>query len=852
MSIYQRSSTITESNSGDSLLLQLGMKISEVTADLLVTRGIIELDEARAFLNPSLDQLHDPYLLDGMDRAVHRIRKAVSDGEKIVIYGDYDADGVTSSSVLSLYLKEIGGNVDVFIPSRQEEGYGIHTEALQSIYNQGARLVITVDCGISAVKELEELPPSMDIIITDHHTPGPVLPRAYAVINPKIPGQKYPFQELAGVGVAAKLVQALGGLEGIRTYLDLVAIGTVADIVPLINENRVYAALGIEQLNQNPRPGISALIQILELTDKTIDAGKISYTIGPCLNAPGRMTTFRPGYDLLTSETVQEALPFAEELVDQNQLRKQTEGLILEAAKAEVHKQVDFTSQRVIVVAGEGWHPGVIGIVASRLTEEYCRPSIVLSVNGDQAVGSARSIRGFHIYDAISACSDHLLRFGGHEMAAGLSLPSKSIEAFRQQICSYAEEKLDEEALVPHYYYDGKLPHEQISLNLLSEIEQLAPFGFGNPAPRFLLPSAVVENSRRIGKDFNHIKLALSLGQRSWDAVGFGLADVGGDLQQGSQISLLTSLKRNEWMGVTNAQFQVHSLKRVFVEPKDVDDLLSTFHFKFFDVFFHYFMYNEPVTLSKAVKKPDLLMSCSEGQAFLTLDDTIARLKASLLGTVVFASTYETAAALLHRLLKENLLDRIPVQYHHPYRGNGVGRNSVVLVPDYQHNPEKHYRTVVTPIEEESLHAPLADFTTGKWKGNHQRFQLDTKSDGRQDRGSTGKEFDLSRDQLGILYKWLRKRVPGRNIWPDGRQLLQELQDTTGYPWTGFQLRLGLEIFKELDFIAVESGNQYLKIRCDNNPVNRQLDESRLVHYHRQWLDHHGMIDFAALAQVGK
>ncbi len=702
-------------------------------------------------------------------------------------------------------------------------------------------MVITVDCGISNLEEVGEMQGYMDIIITDHHTPGKNLPQAYAVINPKIPGQAYPFNELAGVGVAAKLVQGLGGLDALRPYLDLVAIGTVADIVPLMDENRIFAALGIRQLNENPRPGISALLQALEMKEKIIDAGKISYNIAPCLNAPGRMTNFRPGYELLTAENIQQAFPQAEEMVYQNKLRRQTESAILESAMELVEQQVDLTSQRVVVVAGEGWHPGVIGIVASRITEEYCRPSIVLSLDGEKAVGSARSIKGFHLYEALASCGDLLLQFGGHEMAAGLSLSRDNIASFRQKICGYADEVLDEVALIPHYYYDEKLPQELISLNLLNEIEQLAPFGCGNPAPRFLLPSALVESSRLIGSESNHIKMALSLGQRSWDAVGFGLAEAGRDLQQGCRISLMTSLKRNEWMGVSSVQFQIHSMKRIFNESKDVEDLLSSFCFKVFDVFLQDFMYNDNIMQGKLNKETAHTDEDSNGQASLSLDDTINHLKDSMVGTAVFISTYEAAGLLLNRLMEENLLERIPVHYHQPYLGNGLGRNSVILVPDYKQSPEKYYRKVITPGKEESFHFNLPVYLSNGNRRKHYRAWSD---EAMKDKDFSAQGFDLDRNQLGSLYKWLRKLVPGRNIWPDGRKLLRDTQESTGLNWTGFQLRLGLEIFKELNFIAIESDNQYIKIQCDKNPVSRQLDESRLVNYHRQWMIDHKLSSY--------
>jgi single-stranded-DNA-specific exonuclease len=834
MSIYKLSTPIQENTESIITLLQMGLGISEVTARLLFNRDITGIDEARAFLNPSLDQLNDPFLLQDMDKAVKRIKEALSEGEKIVVYGDYDADGITSSSILSLYLRSLGGDVDVYIPSRQEEGYGLHLEALKSIKSRGAGLIITVDCGISAVEEVRRIKSEMDIIITDHHMPGPELPEAFAVINPKISGQAYPFTELAGVGVAAKLIQAMGDIKGLEPYLDLVAIGTIADIVPLEKENRVFAALGIRQINENPRPGIDALIQVLDLKEKGVDAGRISYSIGPCLNAPGRMSTFHTGYRLLTADNREQALPLAAELVEENLRRRETENQILEAADEVMSRQVDMARDRVLVIAGENWHPGVIGIVASRITEKYSRPSIVLSIEGGQAVGSARSIRGFHLFNALSACEGMLLRFGGHEMAAGLSIESSKIDDFRKQICAYADEVMEEEILIPQYFYDGQLDQSQITPALLDEIDMLAPFGFGNPNPKFLLPSAVVETSRLVGRESEHLKLALSFGRRSWDAIGFGMAEAAKNLHQGSRVSLLTSLKRSEWMGICSTQFQIHSVKPIYQSRQDLEDLLSSFYFKLFDVFLQDFMYNDIRTNLTANKEEKFPVS----HDLLTLEEAACRLEEAMVGTAVFISSYEAAKAVLEHLMEKDLLDRIPVEYHYPYLGNGLGRNSVILIPEYGRRPEANYHTIITPQMEDKLHISLKGFTSARKNRKHCRFIPDNGED-RKKLNTDG--VDLNREQLGIIYKWLRKLVPGRNIWADGRQLLKDLQEGTGCLWTGFQLRLALEIFRELNFITVQSGNQTLKICCAKNPESRQLNESRLVNYHRQWLKSYGI-----------
>ena len=839
MSIYQMRTPLKENAETTAMLLQFGLGISEVTAGLLVNRGITELEQAKSFLNPSLDQLHDPFLLSGMEKAEKRIRQAVNTGERITIYGDYDADGITSSSLLSLYLKSQGAIVDVYIPSRQEEGYGLHMEALQKIRDQGTGLVITVDCGISALEEAGEFQQWMDIIITDHHNPGPELPAAYAVVNPKIIGQAYPFKELAGVGVAAKLVQALAGVEGLLPYLDLIAVGTIADIVPLTDENRVFAALGIQQINESPRPGIEALLQALNMQGKDVDAGRISYSIGPCLNAPGRMTTFHAGYELLTADNLHTAQPLAVELVEQNQLRKEAECRTLESAGEMLLKQVDLAYDRVIVVAREGWHPGVIGIVASRLTEQYNRPSIVLSTEGDQAVGSARSISGYHLYDALAACSELLIRFGGHEMAAGLSIRTEDIDEFRKCICAHAAETLDEAALIPRYFHDGQLRHEQITPGLLNEIDKLAPFGCGNPAPRFYLPSALVENSRLIGKDLSHLKLVLSLGQRSWDAVGFGMAETGKDIQQGSHVSLLTSLKRNEWMGISSTQLQIYSMERAYRGIMDVEELLSSFHFKFFDVFFRHFMYNDNDAFLTAVQRG---LGANDGQALpvLSLDETISLLQDSMVGTAVFVSTLEIADILLKRLMKADLLDKIPVHYHHPNSGSGPGRNTVILIPDCLELPDRYYHTLIIPKAEEGFHRAWRERSAWQKQRKYCHLLADHMA---ENRGIRSEDYTLTRDQMGVLYKWLRRIVPGRNIWTDSRNLLRDAIEGSGIQWNGFQLCLALEIFRELNFITVKSENQCIWIQCNRSPENRQLDESRLVNFHRKWLACHGISD---------
>lgn len=842
MSIYQMAATEVKHADTIKMLLQLEFNISEITAGLLINRGIESVEEARVFLNPSLDQLHNPFELASMDRAVERICQAAASGEKITIYGDYDADGITSASILSLYLKTLGANVNVYIPSRQDEGYGLHLDALMSLKEDGTRLLITVDCGITAIDEVKEMLPYMDIIITDHHTPDSELPEAYAVINPKISGQAYPYKDLAGVGVAAKLIQALGGPDALKPYLDLIAVGTIADIVPLTGENRVFAALGIRQINQGKlpylRPGIAALLQVLEIDAGVVDSAKVSFSIAPCLNAPGRMTTFHSGYELLTAPSLEEAIPAAVELVQQNKLRKETEQEILECARQAIAQQVDLAHDRIIIISGDGWHPGVIGIVASRITELYHRPCVIISLAEENGVGSGRSVKGFNLYQALSTCKDLFIRFGGHEQAAGLSIRKEDIPEFRKRICDYARYTIDDSTLIPHFTYDDQITTENVSPNLINEIEMLAPFGFGNPSPRFLVQSAIVESSRLIGRESNHIKLALAIGQRSWDAIGFGMGRSYKDLQQGSKISLLTSLKKNEWMGISNTQFQIHSMKRIFQDQNDLKDLLGDFYFKIFDVFLSDFMYNDNVAIEYTADA-----YANDQYEIITADEAAELLNSSMVGTGILVNTLESAACILEKLLDKGMLDRIPAGYHRPNPADGVGRSAVILAPDSRYVPEKYYHTLVMPVLEKQFHFGSQGRRIQSPKVKY-LFSLDGNNAHITLKEILQNSFTLSRDQMGIVYKWLRRIVPGRNYWPDTGHLLLHFRESTGTRLNGFQLRMALEVFKELEFITLETGNtgcQDVKLHCHRNPVSRQLDESRLYTYHKEWLSRYGI-----------
>jgi single-stranded-DNA-specific exonuclease len=406
-----------------STLLKKELDISTVTARLLVNRGITRIDEAKSFLYPSLDQLHDPFLLSDMDKAVQRLEKAIVDKEAIVIYGDYDVDGITAASILYLFLINKGANVEVYIPDRYQEGYGLNCQAIKHISKGGANLIVTVDCGITAFEEVELANKlGMDIIITDHHKCCNQLPNALAIINPLHHGYSYPFPHLAGVGVAAKVIEAMAGIEDVKKYLDLIALGTVADIVPLVDENRILVAKGLEMINHSPHPGIKALIQVSGLEDRIIDAGKIAFTLAPRLNAAGRISTAYLGFNLLSTQDYHEARHIAQKLDEENRQRQRIETELVDVCKKRILKHGSLCCDKIIVLEGQDWHTGVIGIAASKLVETFHRPCILISIQEDIGVGSARSIPGFNIYNALNQFSSLFIRFGGHEAAARIKL----------------------------------------------------------------------------------------------------------------------------------------------------------------------------------------------------------------------------------------------------------------------------------------------------------------------------------------------------------------------------------------------------------------------------------------------
>ncbi|ALC89825.1 recombinase RecJ [Bacillus sp. FJAT-18017] len=537
------------------------LNISPLVSSMLLNRGIDNSDSARTFLFGGQD-FHDPFLLEGMDRAVARIQEAIANQEPILIYGDYDADGVSSTTVLMITLRELGANVSFYIPDRFSEGYGPNEAAFRKAAESGIELIITVDTGIAAIHEAEiarEL--NVNLIITDHHEPGPVLPEALAIIHPKLPGSNYPFRELAGVGVAFKVAHALYGKLP-EHLLEIAVIGTIADLVSLTGENRLIAKKGIEKLKSTKNIGIKAIFKVAGVELQTINEETIGFSLAPRINAVGRLEHASMAVDLLLSDNMEEAAELAHEMDSLNKERQAiVQSITLEAIE-QVEKEFPPDSNKVLVVGKEGWHAGVIGIVASKLVERYYRPVIVLSYDREKglAKGSARSIPGFDLFKNLSTTRELLPHFGGHPMAAGMTLKLEDVAELRRRLNQLAEMQMSDDDFIPVMQLDAEISISDCTLEILEELQLLAPYGMDNPKPRISIENAEISTIRKIGSDHNHLKLTLAGDEKSVDAIGFGLGKFFDHISPASRLSIAGELSINEWNNIRKPQIMLQDI----------------------------------------------------------------------------------------------------------------------------------------------------------------------------------------------------------------------------------------------------------------------------------------------------
>ncbi len=525
--------------------------VPKFVAAVLLSKNLTDREDIECFTRRDATSFHNPYLLKDMDKAVERIDEALDNNEKITIYGDYDADGITAAYILYTYLKTKTDNVDYYIPDRIDEGYGLSNSAIDSL--EDTKLIITVDTGITACEQVEYAKAKgIDVIITDHHTPLDEIPDAVAVIDHKQADCRYPYKELAGVGVALKLAYALSDCDDriIDKYCHIAAIGTVSDLAELTGENRYIVQRGIDSMRCTKNIGLCALFNAANIEQKNITASTIGFTIGPMLNAAGRVASAYMSMDLLLSDNPDDAHNMAQRLCDENNKRKNEEKAIAEQV-FDIIDNSDIKNDGVIVVAGEGWHHGVIGIVASRVTERYYKPSVVISTDGQLGKASCRSVDGFNLFEAINACNDDLIKFGGHKMAAGLTVAEDKIGVFRRHINEYAKNILTEEILTPKLYIDCEIDIHELTTSNIEKLKIFEPYGIGNKTPVFCICGAVVR-SIRISK--THAFLNLEKDGILLSVPAFNKADLFADAGEGDVIDIAGTLNINEFNGTVNAQ----------------------------------------------------------------------------------------------------------------------------------------------------------------------------------------------------------------------------------------------------------------------------------------------------------
>lgn len=548
--------------------ISLKYRIPRIMAAILLNRNIAD-NEIESYLKKSISDIINPELMLNMEKAADRILKAIHNKEEITVYGDYDVDGITSTALMYEFLYEAGAEVKYYIPDRKNEGYGINIMAVNKLVRQGTKLMITVDCGITAIGEVEFAKlQGMDVIITDHHTCKERIPEAAAaILNPKLPDCEYPFKALAGVGVAFKLVLELAKKLNMNTkevfmkYADLAALGTIADVVPLLGENRIIVDKGLKLLKNSNRPGIKALIEVAGIADKPMTASAVAFGLAPRLNAAGRLGTAATAAKLLLTKDTDVARTTALSLDNENKERQETERIIFDEALEMIAKDVNFDKKKVIVLSHEDWHSGVIGIVASRLCDLYYKPCILISYSNGVGKGSGRSIKSFNLFDALSACEKYLTEFGGHAIAAGLNINLNDIDDFEKAINKYADEVLTDTDMIPYIEIDCPISETALTLENAKMLSHLEPFGMCNEKPIFAIANAEVLNAAAVGTENKHLKLRICKNGLSINCIGFGFGDYSSKLNSSSIINIAFQIGINSYQGTETVQLIIKDIK---------------------------------------------------------------------------------------------------------------------------------------------------------------------------------------------------------------------------------------------------------------------------------------------------
>ena len=544
--------------------LKNSINVSDAIATMLLQRGIQDFDQAKTYFNPSIDTLHDPFLMADMQKAVDRLYRAIAQKEKIMIYGDYDVDGTTSVAMVYSFLSKHYPNLTYYIPDRYQEGYGVSIRGIDYANKQGITLIISLDCGIKAAEKISYAKErGIDFIVCDHHTVPAELPPAVAVLDPKRPDCNYPYKELTGCGVGFKFLQAFVSYSDLPAselmmYLDYVAVSTACDIVPITGENRVLAKYGVDLLSENPRTGFKAMLEVAGMKRK-LTVTDLVFGIGPRINAAGRIAHANAAVELLISEDETQAFEFARSVNQKNNTRKDYDSAMTEEALAMI-EEMGWQEAKSTLLYKEDWHKGVVGITASRCTEHYYRPTIILTESNGKAAGSARSVKGFNVYNAIDSCSDLLTQFGGHDFAAGMTLPIENIPAFRQKFEEVVSATITEDQLIPKINIDSVIPLDRISWKFFHIIQRMAPFGPNNLQPLFMAERVYLASPARLLKEL-HLKIRIKQGNQAFDCIGFNMPHYFPELLPDRPFSICFHIDENYYRGQSSLQLRIKDLK---------------------------------------------------------------------------------------------------------------------------------------------------------------------------------------------------------------------------------------------------------------------------------------------------
>ncbi|MFA6308578.1 MAG: single-stranded-DNA-specific exonuclease RecJ [Clostridia bacterium] len=789
--------------------------ISNILARVFLNRGMSEPLHVSKFLNPQISDIYDPFLLKDMDIVVERLVKAINEKQMITIYGDYDVDGITSTSVLYNFLLRIGGNADYFIPDRNIEGYGLSINSLKNIIKKGTKLIVTVDCGVTAFEEVEYVNENgAEIIITDHHRCIDKLPNAYAIINSCRNDCNYPFKNLAGVGVVYKIITAiciemeLG--EIYNDYLDLVALGTVADVVPLIDENRIIVKNGLDLIRNTKNVGLKTMISECNITNKAVSTYNIAYIIAPRINAAGRIGDASRAVRLFGTDDEAEAKKIVGILTEENKFRQDTEMKILSDAIDIIESDSSYNEKKVIIVSKEGWHHGIIGIVASRIKEKYYKPCILISFENGIGKGSGRSIEGFNLFDALSDSSDLLINFGGHELAAGLSLDKKNIREFDEKINLYAAKKIDKAVFTPKIKFDTVINKEEITLNNVNELEKLSPYGAGNPSPVFSSDKFIISGIRNVGEN-RHLKIVLKHNDFIVDSIGFNLGEYIDEFSENDIVDAIFGMEINSWNSSKKLQL---NLKDIHINGQEISEKL---YYLSLNHFIDEYIKGE-ISQDNHNKDPNVLAKTISFNEFLKRSNKNKK-------TAVLINCIESFKEIRKGIENEEITINKTIKICYTECSKAESDKLIVLVnPDYKKIKKDTFDEIAIFDSWVDCNFIIGALNEKRIANVH--FISDSTS-----KETCLKDILIERDDLVSIFQYIKSKNENPIIIKDIFEFTGEISKSYKIRLNIFKLIKSIEIFKELDILDFKkTGSNSMEVVLKNeNGRKVNLENSNIL-----------------------